>query len=89
LYWVVPIPKGGLAISPDGQTATLEMENVAVVDQPKWPALDAVGTPAIMSFRMIWKATDEKIIMMIHRSSSGWKAIARQHSLRRRLKYHQ
>ncbi len=38
------------------------MENVAVVDQPKWPALDAVGTPAIMSFKMIWKATDEKIL---------------------------
>jgi hypothetical protein len=38
------------------------MENVPVVDQPKWPALDALGTPAIMSFRMIWKATDEKIV---------------------------
>jgi len=38
------------------------MENVAVVDQPEWPSLDSVGTPAIMSFRMIWKATDEKII---------------------------
>lgn len=61
LYWVVPIPKGGLIISPDGKTATLEMGNVSVVDQPKWPALDAVGTPAIMSFRMIWKAADEKI----------------------------
>lgn len=58
---MVPIPERGLIISPDGKTATLEMENVAVVDQPKWPALDAVGTPAIMSFRMIWKATDEKI----------------------------
>lgn len=42
--------------------ATLEMENVAVVDQPKWPALDSVGTPATMTFKMIWKATDEKII---------------------------
>ena len=59
---MVPVPKGGLIISPDGLTATLEMKNVAVVDQPKWPALDAVGMPAIMSFRMIWKATDEKII---------------------------
>jgi hypothetical protein len=59
---VVPVPKGGLIISPDGQTATLEMNNVAVVDQPKWPALDAVGIPAIMSFKLIWKATDEKII---------------------------
>jgi len=38
------------------------MENVAVVDQPKWPALDAAGTPGTMSFKMIWKATDEKII---------------------------
>lgn len=38
------------------------MENVAVVDQPVWPALDAVGTLATMSFKMIWKATDEKII---------------------------
>ena len=62
LYWVVPVPKDGLIISPDGQTATLEMNNVAVVDQPKWPALDAVGILAIMSFKLIWKATDEKII---------------------------
>jgi len=37
------------------------MKNVAVVDQPKWPALDAVGTPALMSFKLVWKATDEKI----------------------------
>ena len=56
------MPQGGLIISPDGQTATLEMNNVAVVDQPKWPALDAVGILAIMSFKLIWKATDEKII---------------------------
>ena len=38
------------------------MNNVAVVDQPKWPAIDSVGMPAIMSFKLIWKATDEKII---------------------------
>ena len=38
------------------------MKSVAVVDQPKWPALDAVGMQAIMSFRMIWRATDEKIM---------------------------
>ncbi len=62
LYWVVPVPEGGLIISPDGQTVTLEMKNIAVVDQPRWPALDAVGMPAVMSFKMIWEATDEKII---------------------------
>jgi hypothetical protein len=38
------------------------MENVAVVDQPNWPALDVVGRSAIMSFKMVWKATNEKIL---------------------------
>lgn len=38
------------------------MKNVAVVDQPKWPALDAVGTPASMSFKLIWKATSEEVV---------------------------
>ncbi len=56
------MPKGDLDISPDGRTVTLEMKDVAVVDQPRWPALDAVGRPARMSFRLIWKATDEKIL---------------------------
>ncbi len=56
------MPAGGLIISPDGKTATLEMKNVAVVDQPRWPALDAVGMPAVMSFRLVWKATDEPVI---------------------------
>ena len=62
LYWVVPVSEGGLITSPDGKTATLEMKNILVVDQPRWPALDAVGMPATMSFKMIWKATDEKIM---------------------------
>jgi hypothetical protein len=35
------------------------MKDVAVVDQPKWPALDSIATPARMNFRMIWKSTGE------------------------------
>jgi hypothetical protein len=35
------------------------MKNVAVADQPKWPALDALATPARMSFKMVWKSTGE------------------------------
>jgi hypothetical protein len=35
------------------------MQNVAVVDQPRWPALDSVATPARMSFKMVWKSTGE------------------------------
>jgi len=37
------------------------MKNVAVIDQPRWPALDATGIPAHMSFRLEWKATDEPV----------------------------
>jgi NADPH-dependent 7-cyano-7-deazaguanine reductase QueF len=35
------------------------MKNIPVVDQPHWPALDAVATPARMSFKMVWKSTGE------------------------------
>jgi hypothetical protein len=55
----VPVPEGSLSISPDGNTFTLEMKHVAVVDQPRWPALDSIATPARMSFKMVWKSTGE------------------------------
>ena len=40
---------------------TIEMKNVDVVDQPKWPSLDAIATPAKMSFKMVWKSTGEAL----------------------------
>ena len=39
----------------------LEMQDVPVIDQPRWPALDAVATPARMTFKMIWKSTGESV----------------------------
>ena len=56
---MVPVPERALSISPDGNTFTLEMQNVAVVDQPRWPALDSIATPARMTFKMVWKSTGE------------------------------
>ena len=56
------MPEGGLKISPDGNTVTLEMKNVPVVDQPRWPALDSVATPARMTFKMVWKSTGEPVL---------------------------
>lgn len=56
---MVPVPERGLTVSSDGNTFTLEMQNVAVVDQPHWPALDSIATPARMRFKMIWKSTGE------------------------------
>jgi len=50
-----------LDVSADGKTFALEMHNVPVVDQPHWPALDAIATPAKMSFRMVWQSTGEPV----------------------------
>ena len=58
---MVPVPERGLTISPDGNTFALEMENVPVVDQPRWPALDSIATPARMSFKMVWKSMGEPV----------------------------
>lgn len=58
---MVPVPQAGLSISPDGNTFTLEMHDVSIVDQPRWPALDSIATPARMSFKMIWKSTGEPV----------------------------
>lgn len=37
------------------------MRDVAVVDQPRWPALDSMATPARMTFKMVWKSTGEPV----------------------------
>jgi hypothetical protein len=55
------VPEHGLTISPDASTFTLEMQNVPVVDQPRWPALDSVATSAKMTFKMVWKSTGEPV----------------------------
>jgi len=59
---VVAVPEGGLRISPDGNSITLEMKNVPVVDQPRWPALDSIAAPARMTFKMVWKSTGEPVL---------------------------
>jgi hypothetical protein len=57
LYWVVAVPTGGLHFSPDGKAITLEMKDVPVVDQPRWPALDAnrdaIRTPVLVEFCLV------------------------------------
>jgi hypothetical protein len=56
------VPENGLTLSADGKSATLEMHDVRIVDQPKWPALDAAATPARMSFKMVWQSTGESAV---------------------------
>ena len=61
LYWVVPVPAGALQWSDGGKSATIEMQDVAVIDQPKWPARKAQASPARMSFKMIFEATNKAV----------------------------
>jgi len=61
LYWVTPVPATGLTFSPDGRVATLQMTNVPIIDQPRWPAMDAESTPAFMDFRLVFKSGDEPV----------------------------
>lgn len=60
LYWVVPVPDGGLKVSQDGRSATLTLERVAVVDQPNYPNPEPTR-PATMSLRMVWTAQPEPL----------------------------
>ena len=53
------VPDGGLYVSDDLRSATLEIRNLPVIDQPKWPAHDAATTSAVMSYRVMWTAGDE------------------------------
>jgi hypothetical protein len=61
LYWVVPVPAGALAWSNDGRSATVEMRDLPVIDQPKWPAHGAQASPARMTFKMTFEATDKAV----------------------------
>jgi hypothetical protein len=73
------VPAGGFTISPDVREAVLEMKPLAVTDQPKWPAYDAPVRPATMSFRVVWRATDEKILIddqQKHFRFEGYRATA-------------
>jgi hypothetical protein len=41
--------------------ATLQMANVPIIDQPRWPAMDAETNPAFLDFRLVFKATNEPV----------------------------
>jgi hypothetical protein len=58
---VTPVPSTGLTFSPDGNVATLQMTNVPIIDQPRWPAMDAESTPAFMDFKLVFKSGDEPV----------------------------
>ncbi len=58
---MTPVSVNGLTVSADGKTATLQMTNVPIIDQPRWPAMDAETAPAFMDFRLVLKSTDDPV----------------------------
>lgn len=57
----MPVPSNGLTFSSDDKTATLQMSNAPIIDQPRWPAMDAETTPAFLDFKLVFKSTDEPV----------------------------
>ena len=37
------------------------MTDVPIIDQPRWPAMDAETTPAFLDFKLVFKSTDEPV----------------------------
>jgi hypothetical protein len=37
------------------------MANVPIIDQPRWPAMDAETTPAFLDFILVFRSTDEPV----------------------------
>ena len=58
---MTPVPSTGLTFAADGKVATLQMVNVPIIDQPRWPAIDAESAPAFMDFKLVFKATEEPV----------------------------
>ena len=55
------MPSSGLSFSADGKTATLQMKDLPIIDQPRWPAMDAETTPAFLDFKLVFQSTGEAV----------------------------
>ena len=73
------VPDGGLTISPDGRSATLDLRDLSVTDEPEWPSPEAKSTPARLSVRITWSATDEPFLFedkCRHFRLKGYRAVS-------------
>ena len=55
------MPSNGLSFSTDDKTARLQMSNVRIIEQPRWPAMDAESTLAFIDFELVFRATAEPV----------------------------
>jgi hypothetical protein len=55
------------------------MVNLPIIDQPRWPAMDAESTPAFLDFKLVFRASDERVKYedpMRQYRFEGYKALA-------------
>ena len=55
------------------------MVNLPIIDQPRWPAMDAESTPAFLDFKLVFRAGDERVNYedpMRQYRFEGFKALA-------------
>jgi len=53
LFWNILVPDSSVTIAPDRQTATLVLNDVAVIDEPNFPKPGPVNQ-GTMSLRIVW-----------------------------------
>jgi hypothetical protein len=39
----------------------LQMKDIPIIDQPRWPVIDAETTPAFLDFKLVFKSTEEPV----------------------------
>ncbi|HEY6272523.1 MAG TPA: hypothetical protein VIX19_11090 [Terriglobales bacterium] len=37
------------------------MKDIPIIDQPRWPAIDAETTPAFLDFKLVFKSAEEPV----------------------------
>jgi hypothetical protein len=55
------------------------MVNLPIIDQPRWPAMDAESTPAFLDFKLVFRAGEERVNyedQMRQYRFEGFKALA-------------
>lgn len=50
-----------MTFSQDAKTVVLQMKDIPIIDQPRWPAIDAETTPAFLDFKLVFKSTEEPV----------------------------
>lgn len=61
LFWTIPAPADSCTIDADGRAATIDVQKVFVVDQPAFPDRVPTTPGTLLTMRVTWKATAERV----------------------------